>query len=154
MSYGDFPSQLYFMILNAGTNSLGSFQLGSECQLRNLVFSLLKVGTLGGSERLRLKLYTDSGLTELYKTGSWASLASISGISASAWLGWLRLDFSDIWVAGSQTFYLAVETDGYTANYPTMYLGLKLDWPYAVNEKSGLAHPVEFAAYVLKESSR
>jgi hypothetical protein len=143
------PSQLYFIYLAAGTNSLGAFSATDDQQLQHLVVTLLKSGTAGGSERLRVKLYNDAALTELYATGSWVTLASL--ISGSThWLGAVRLDLSDVWIEGGQTYHAAVETDSYTPNDVTYWLGVSCDWP--LQENAGDEEAAKMSLYGLRSA--
>ena len=129
MAYQDFSnSQLAKVFETSELVSSGGFALSEAQQLRGVYLHIYRHGTRGGSERLRLKLYHDRGLTKLYATGSWAVLSTLSGFDAGgAWIGRVLFTFSDPHLAPSDIYYIAVESDSYTRVGSSFYLAALID---------------------------
>lgn len=133
MALTQYPSHLYVKTFDTSeTVKLGSFQVAAATELKYLVLWIYKHGTAGGSEQMRVKLYSSENQQAALYTSDWSALASISGIS-TYWLGWLRFTFDRANLSANLRYYFAVETTGYTRNEDTYYLSAVLDWPEAVN---------------------
>jgi hypothetical protein len=86
---------------------------------------IYKHGTLGGSEQIRVKIYKDTGLTQLVDTSAWASLSQRSA-QGTYDINSIRIDFNSKMLAGGTTYYAVIETQNYTRNSDTFYIGLVL----------------------------
>lgn len=126
-----FPRTQNWKVINDGeTEPVGSFSSTSNGELTNVTLPLLKIGTLAGTEQVRLKLFHDAALTQLYATSQWRPLSG--NVAASApWRGTIRFDFSGEFISSSQSYHVAVETQGYTRNGETLYLAAGLNSPVA-----------------------
>lgn len=123
------PARGYFRVLETNdTVNLGSMSLPSAIELYAIRILLYKHGTSGGSERFRLKLYRDSGRTDLAYTSAYSDLADVTDLGAK-WFGWVSILFDREHVPASTTFYPTLEVENYTRNADTYYLSCSLDWP-------------------------
>jgi hypothetical protein len=118
----------------------GSFDTQDHTDLGHIRLLLYKHGTHGGTERIRLKVYKDSGLTLLLATSEWSALSDITNLS-TYWWGWLRFDFARQIVNKLSTYYLQLETENYTRNADTYYLSHSLDWPVPQNTQLTAGRP-------------
>lgn len=115
----------------------GGFQTSRHEELRHIVMRLYKRGTSAGSERLRLKIYSDSSCVNLYAWSDWVTLASIPQIdSGAAWEGDVRFDFSSPNINKFRTYWVAIEVDGYTRDRSVFFLAFKYDWPDSSYEQA------------------
>lgn len=114
----------------------GGLRVAYDQQLRYLVVWCVFVGTFT-TEKLRVKLFTDAGLTALYATSQWSQLSSITNLGTTAWLGKLRFDFASEWLrsysGGAQAYYVGIESSGYTRNGDSRYISFMLDWQNPIN---------------------
>lgn len=147
MGFLDFSETLFLKVSETDEIFLATgFSAGDRQQLKHIVLTLFNVGTATADDRFRLKLFHDQAMTKLYATSSWLNLSDIEGLSDS-WIGRVRFDFSEPWLGAADTYYLAVEADGYVRDGDTRYVGWALDWPvpvYATNPppNCGLAFEV------------
>lgn len=138
MAITQYPNAFWVRI--AETNKelkLANISLAARIELKYIQLFLVKVGTAGGSEQMRVKVYADPTYTTAIATSSYVTLASMDGIGAGAWLGQARFDFARENLAASQTYYLAMQLTSYTRNGTTFYIGAKTDWPDAVGSGGG-----------------
>jgi hypothetical protein len=116
----------------------GSFTVASAIELKHIQLTLLKKGAHAGTEQFRVKLYPDSTYTTPIYTSSWFALTDIDGITSSSWMGWVRVDFANrVHLSTQQTYFVGIESTGYTRNGDTLYLAFKTDWPDAVHASGG-----------------
>jgi hypothetical protein len=147
-----FRSDQYIKVLDTGEAYHGAtFTVDEAQEIGHVRLVLYKHGTHAGTERLRVKLYHASDLTKLYATSEWSDLADISSLGAN-WIGWLRFDFDREWLSPSETYYLAVETTGYTRNADTFYLGFALDRSFSSHGTSE-ALAFELFSYLERSAS-
>lgn len=138
MAFESFPNLLYCKVMETAEVVLaGGCTLADDQELAHVVMALYKLGAAAGSERLRLKIYHDAALTNLYATGDWATVATaVDG--ATNWLGRVRFDFATrVNLDAGQEYFVAVEADGYTRIGETFYLAFPLDWPLSINVSAG-----------------
>ena len=123
------PARGYFRVLESDdVVSLGSVSLPAAIELYSVRLLLYKHGTAGGSERFRLKLYRDSGRTDLAYTSAYTDLTDVEDLGTK-WFGWVSILFDREHVPASTTFYPSLEAENYTRNGDTYYLAFSLDWP-------------------------
>lgn len=133
MAFATFPKQQLAKI--AGTAELvrlGAAKPGRHLELAHVQLGLYKHGAAGGSEQLRVNVYSDSGYQVAYAQSAWVSLASIPGL-ATYWIGRVRFDFARQPLNKNLTYYLALETQSYARSGDNFYLATLLDWPLPVN---------------------
>jgi hypothetical protein len=127
MSFNQFPARLDVRVLDTDeTAKVGSFQTATDIELKYIRVKLYIQGTLGGTERMRAKVYGDADRTALLYTSAWSDLSDITGLSGT-WLGWLRLDFSAEHLNKNIEYFLSIEIDNYTRNGDTFYVALGID---------------------------
>lgn len=126
----------------------GGVDVATDQQLVHVVMTLYKHGAAVGTERFRLKIFTDEALTKIYATGSWLEIADISGVT-DYWRGRVRFDFDTRpWLETGSTYWIAMESDGYTRDGIARYISFCLDTPYPVNTSSEVdRYPLEMALY-------
>lgn len=145
MSFYDFAKQLYCKTLDDGEIArMGSFSLLVSNELKYMRVLLFINGDIAGTERLRLKIFSDPLHTSLMYTSEWSSLSDISNIG-TYWLGWLRITFNRESLNKNLTYYLSAEVDGYTRVGGSFYIGLMFDFPWPIydnNEDIFYDHPL------------
>lgn len=136
MAFESFPDNL--LVKTIETDELvecGTLEFPDAMKLQHIIFTIYKHGAAGGTERLRAKIYADSGLTDLLSTSDWVNLSSFA--DGSYWIGRVRFDFSSLLnIKPGISYYAAFETDNYTRDADDYYLGLVLDYPLSVNVNS------------------
>lgn len=128
----------------------GAIQLDRHRQLTHIVTSFYKHGNAAGGERLRLKVFHDRQMTKLYATSSWLN---VNQITNEFWIGRIRFDFDQQWLRNDQAYYIGIESDGYTRNGESFYLGFPLDSTFDLTsyERAGA---VAMAVYGHRLTSR
>ena len=119
MAYLQFPNILDIKTLN--TAEAYNFCTFTSTALMNLKHAYLHVyvhGTESGNEQIRVKIYRDSGLSDLVDTSAWDSLSGREAIGTYD-LNYVRLDFNSKTLAANTTYYAVVETQNYTRNADT-----------------------------------
>jgi hypothetical protein len=131
VSFTSFASNLYAISLDQvnEAQSMGSFQetLSGELKYIRSAIYIENVSSLGGSERMRIKIYSDSSLTGLLYTSEWSNISSITNLGSTNWLGWIRFDFNKENINKNLIYYAKIETDNYTSGISVLY-----DFPFAV----------------------
>ena len=151
MAFQSFPDTLYLKTMATGeTVAAGGFSVPDAQELRHVVLTVYKHGTAGGTERLRLKVFHDEAQTKTYATSDWATVSeAIEG--ATYWIGRVRFDFGYQNLSAGETYYLGVESDGYTRSGDTFYIAFPLDWPLAINEQQSASAGLAFEIYGRRE---
>ncbi len=122
------PTPAYVRTIDTGeTVKCGSITPTASVELTSVRVMLFIRGALGGTEQLRVKLYTDSAYSQVQYTGAWVSLSAITNVS-TYWWGWIALPLTRVHMR-PVIAYAAVETQNYTRNGDTFYLALSLDGP-------------------------
>lgn len=138
MAISQWPNVIQVLAFEStSTQALAKFVLPESTQLAHVVLWLRRVGTAGGSERLRLKVCGHVDLSGPLATSDWVTLSALEAMGTN-WLGWARFDFiGRQWLGANRHYYLAVETDQYTRNGTTFYVGALLDTPSPFNVPVG-----------------
>lgn len=122
-----------------GTDELvlgGGFQTTAHLELVHIVMRLYRIGTLAGTERVRINVYTDAECTKAYTYSEWVALEDVPGVGAAGWFGDVRFDFAYENISSNKRYYFAIETDGYTRNKNVMYIAFLYDWPDPIYEQT------------------
>jgi len=128
----------------------GKFVFPSSQQLAQAVVHIYIQGRVG-AERIRARIYHDAALTIPGPIGDWFTLADIPGIG-SDWRGRVGLTVnSKPWLQSGYSYYIAIESDGYTRNATTAFIAFLLDDFQPINIGGGTAIAVE--CYGFKEVS-
>ncbi len=123
------PATAWVKTIDTGeTVQCGSITLPTSTELTYLRVLLFIYGTIGGTEQMRVKIYSDSAYSKVLYTGSWVSLSDISNLS-QYWWGWIALPVNRGHLKASATYYVGVESQNYTRSGDTYYLSLSLDGP-------------------------
>jgi hypothetical protein len=136
-----YPSQLLVKVMDTGELvDCGGRTLEDATELKWVQLHLMRVGTPAGSERVRMKVFTDSALSKLYATSDWVSLAEATG-STGNWKGAVRFDFGRQHLDAGTPWHFAVEATSYARSGDTFYLGFPLDWPYPIHSQPAASLP-------------
>lgn len=147
MAFKNFAALQQVKVIETGELvQAGGITLGKSQDLANIVVAVYKQGAHAGTEKLRVKLFTDQAMTKLYATSAWSAVAAIPGIGTN-WIGWLRFDFAGEHLNGQLQYWVGVETTGYTRNGNTFYLSLLRDWGLG---QSGNPAAASLAVYGLR----
>lgn len=159
MAFTDFSEDQYVRTFNStGDIRLGAFSSASNLELKHIRLSayLNGVSNLGGSERIRIKIYGESSYASPLYTSDWSSISSITNLGSTNWIGWIRIDFNNEPINKNLTYYAAAEIGNYTRNGDTFYVGLNYDFPFSIYDNSQdffYDHPVSMSIFGLTERS-
>lgn len=127
MSVAQWPDKISVLVLeSSGVQPVCAFTLPEATQLKYIPLWFRRVGTAGGSERFRLKVFGNVDMTAPLATSAWFNLASMEAMTTN-WLGWARFDFDRQNLYAGRRYYLGIEPDSYTRNGTTFYVGVLLD---------------------------
>ena len=128
MGVTQFPNRQRFAILDTdSTTWLGGFQSDRHIELKWIRLRLYKEGTLAGSERLRLNIYSRSDLDGLVAQSDWVDVGDVAEVVPSKWYGLVRFDYAREFINLATTYHLGIETENYTLNGHTLYIGIGLE---------------------------
>lgn len=136
MSFRHFSEYQYIRAMDTGEMiKLGGFKLGTSHEIGHMRVLLFINGTLGGSEQLRVNIYSNRGQSKKIFHSSWSSLNNTienenGTIISGNWLGLLRFDFDRQNINKNFYYYASVESNSYTRNGNTFYLGFAHDYPF------------------------
>lgn len=123
-SFGNFPEILTLKTLDTSEDyQFCSFTTDKKEQTKHGYLWVYIHGSESGSERMRVKLFSDSAETTLVDTSDWVDLADRSA-KGTYDINYIRFDFNQIYLKASTTYYARVETDNYTRNGDTFYIAL------------------------------
>ena len=115
---------------------LGGYKTPVHVPIHYGRLKIYRNGTRGGSERLRLKFYTDIDCSKSYASSEWVDLDDVHEEigdfdTGSYWRGWIRLSFSTpVFFNKNFFYYAAIETSNYTRNADMFYLACEMDGTY------------------------
>ena len=125
---------------------LGGYTVAQGGELRHIRMTLYKHGAAAGSEQMRLALYSRSDLNGLLAQSDWLDVADFA--TSTYWFGYVRFDFDRYFLHADQNVHLTIETQNYTRDVHTFYLGVVSDWPTAGNDpQSDLAYFAAAASF-------
>lgn len=133
MAFTQFASEQQFAILDTGTNlALGdSVDLATNLELKYARLTIYKNGTPGGTEQMRINIYSTGRMESPIYQSDWAEIGAET--LGTYYLGWIRFDFNRVWLDTDNTYYFELETNNYTRNGDTFYYAVGLDQPVAFN---------------------
>lgn len=125
MAYTQFPDVLQIKTLDTSEEyNFANFSTANYYQeLANAYIHVYVHGTEGGSEEIRVKIYSDSGLSSVIDTSNWAPLSLREAIGTYD-LNTIRIDFNSKMLAPATTYYATVELQNYTRSGDTFYIGI------------------------------
>lgn len=139
MAIRQFPRLQYWKVHATGeVVAAGAIQVAVPQRLGAIKLTVYKHGTEAGTERFRVKLFHDLAQTKLYATSQWVSFEAVNEYLSSPmgqyWRGTFAFEFARPYpnLSTSSTYYVAVESDGYTRNDMLYYVAWCLDWPLPV----------------------
>lgn len=110
---------------------LGGYTVAEDRELKWIRLAVYKHGTAGGTEQMRLGLYSRSDLAGLLFRSDWIDVADFDG--GTYWIGLVRFDFNRQHLDKDIEYHLGIETQNYTRNADTFYLSVVSDWPDSIN---------------------
>lgn len=137
MAFRHFSEYQYIKVMDTSELiKLGGFKLSSSNEISAIRVLTFINGTLGGSEQLRINIYSDVGHSKKIFHSNWTSLnGTISDengtIITGNWFGLLRFDFNRENINKNIFYYASVESQSYNRNGDTFYLGFAHDYPYS-----------------------
>lgn len=138
MAFSPYPDRAWVRV--AETSKLlrcGAFKVPSAMELSQIQLTIIKVGTHGGSEQMRLKVYPSAAYDTPYATSSWITLASLPNLGSGGWTGWVPFTFSRQPLQATPiAYHVGLELSNYTRNGTTFFIGAKCDWPDPINGSS------------------
>lgn len=135
MAFLDFPNQLQVKVLDSETNDaaqLGSFTVSDRTELNNIRLCLVKHGTAGGSEVLRIKLALSNDVTRSVIVSDDVALSDVS--ASDYFVGWVKFDFERQNLDPNLTYYAFLEYENYVRDEETFYIAYSFDDVFAVND--------------------
>lgn len=138
MSLKQFPEDFYILIKESTDLSLGSVVSGNNLELAHIRIQLFKHGTIAANTRMRLSIKSNEGASSAIAVSDWANTSDITFFTSGDWLGRVRFDFARQNISEDTTYYVYLETENYTRNADTDYLGVAYDWPLKVNNGNGI----------------
>jgi len=155
MSIQKFPADRLIRIFGDDeTVRMGSFKVAKNGDLQHIRVLTFIRGPMTGTQKIRVKIFSESSYTSLLYTSDWLTLSEISAIkyvaSANGWYGWLRLDFDRKHLNKNNYYWLSCEIDNYTRNADTSFFSLVYDSPVSVydnEEARAFDHPLSFLIY-------
>lgn len=140
MATYQFPKDLYIQTLETGAEGyIGSYTPSTGMEIQYGLLHIFKKGTPGGTEQLRLRVYSDPTFQSNLFNSDWLSVSDITdGFGTSSdWIGSIRFDFARQNMAANRTYYVRIESSNYTRNGEIYYIGFTYDWPETVNTQTG-----------------
>lgn len=136
MAIKQFSEYQYIKVMDtAEIVKLGGFQLSTSNELKYIRVLTFINGTLGGSENLRINIYGDAGHSKKIFSSNWINLNNqieneLGAIVTGNWFGLLRFDFERQNINKNIRYYASVESNSYTRNGDTFYIGFSHDYPF------------------------
>ena len=142
MAFTQFPKNQVIKTIDTGEKPLiGSHVFPYDQELKNIRVVLLVWGTLAGSEQVRINLHSSDDLVTPYASTSWVSLSDLTYN-----FGWVRFDFATaININSDITYYAYAETNNYTRNGSTLYLGIARMHPFSPTDTTGKTTPYRWS---------
>ncbi len=139
MSVYDFNRDQYVFILDSNTSQhMGSFKTQDKMELGSIRVGLFLKGiqNFTGNESFKLKIYTESSLTNLLYESNTTLISDISNsdINFSGynnWYGLVSCEFDRPNINPELTYHLAFEVMNYTRTN-TEHIALFFDYPYPI----------------------
>ena len=118
---------LYKVMETSEVVSALGFTVANNQQLSQVVATLYKHGAHAGTENIRANLYADFDLTKKIATGTLFPIDSVPNMG-TYWRGQIGLTFpTRPWLKSGNTYYIGIETTGYTRNASAYYLSFEMN---------------------------
>ena len=157
MAYQDFADEQYFKTIDTSeTPVMGTFQTADNIELQyiQVIIWIQDVTALGGSEQIRLNIYSEDTYTALLYQSNWRSISDITNLGSQNWTGLLRIDFNRENINKNLTYYVRAELQNYTRNADDFWIGLSHDFPFPIydnGESKFFDHPLAMEIHGYKE---
>jgi hypothetical protein len=136
MAFKNFSEELWVKVQETGLkNGLGRVTSENEFTLDTVraVVYIQGVASLGGSETLQMKLYSDAELTKEYAASDIVDVSSfVTG--SSNWIGFIGFKFASLPNINSRRVYAGIEAGSYTRSGDTFFISFVFDWPLNHND--------------------
>lgn len=135
MAFSPFSRKQFIKELDTGeAPKLGKFKDTRNQELSSIRIDIYIQGvtSLAGNEQIRLKIFADPDHNVLLYTSDWANLSDIEGIGSITqnYRGQIRIDFNKENINKNIFYYVGAETNNYTRNGETFWIGLAHDFPF------------------------
>lgn len=142
MGWLQFPSVMHFKTIDTSEKvDVASFTLATDNQIKYGRIMLYINGISVTTEQIRLNVNPSETNANPIFSSDWADLADITTHTGDNWIGWVRLDFNEEHLDSDVTYTIQLETNNYTRNADTAYLGISFDWPYYINDQADESKP-------------
>ena len=145
MAFKQFPKQQYFRIINTDiVTRIGYFNLKDGTELKEMMITLFVKGIIAAPFNIRMNIYGNDDQAEPIFSSDWAELSAATLLNndtdpgtayTNNWLGTIYFDFPGYPLNPNINYFMSIETDGYTRNGDTFYIGINLDWYSEVNNQ-------------------
>jgi hypothetical protein len=147
VAFGQFAKRQVILVFDSTDDvNLGTVASDTAIELEHILLELHVRGAPAGTERFRLKLYSNAELAGTPITSAWLAFADIEDLAADM-LFRVRFDFAGEVLSKDQTYYVYAEPDGYARDGDSFWVGARLDHPYPVNTQLD-ALPAAYMAVV------
>jgi len=135
MAFKNFSEYLYIKTYDNAENArFGSFQTQDNMELGHIRTVAYIRGTLSGTEKMRLKVYSDVGYRNLMFVSDWSNFSDIE--IQKDFLFYLRFDFDRQNINKNNRYHVTGEIADYTRNGNDFYFGIAHDFPHPVYDNS------------------
>ena len=143
MAFVQFPKQQYFRVLETDTTTqIGYFNVSEGIEIKHMMLTLLVRGLIASPFTFRVKIYGNNLLETPIFMSNWVTL-SVATLVLDAdgtqytqnYFGNIYLDFDGYSLNPNIDYYMAVQTNGYTRNADSFFVGINLDWYSEVNNQ-------------------
>jgi hypothetical protein len=149
MGFKDFPDELYAKTIDSSEKvKLGSLSYANDSRLRYARLQLFLKGASITNEQFRINILSDYGKSNPIYSSEWTDLSDITNL-ATNWIGWVRFDFDDAFIDSDHTYYLELESQNYTRDADTFYIGVIAEYPITTNDVTPVASnlPIKVELY-------
>ena len=135
MAFKNFSEYLYIKTFDNDERArFGSFQTQDNMELGHIRTVAYINGTLAGTEKMRLKVYSDLGFNNLMFISDWSNFSDLEKIKD--YLFYLRFDFDRQNINKNNKYHVACEIANYNRNGDIFYIGIAHDFPHPVYDNS------------------
>ena len=135
MAFKNFSEYLYIKTFDDDENArFGSFKTQDNLELEHIRTVAYIRGTLAGTEKMRLKIYSDIAFQNLMFCSDWLNFSDIE--IQKDYLFYLRFDFGRQNINKKNKYYVTGEISNYARNGNDFYVGIAHDFPHPVYENS------------------
>lgn len=117
---------------------IGSFEARKNGTVKNIKVGIFKNNCIG---QFRLRIHTSPDCNTNYAVSNWIDIEEIQHL---LFVGNIRFDFDKFVIHDNKTYYVTIESNGYTRNADSEYFSLLFDFPFPTNDIGGI-WPTDFA---------